>query len=105
MFTTFAQAASADPVGGITSYLFTQGVLGMVVVALGIVVIKLYNKNEQLQKDKDALQKEKEAIIESRRMDAVETRNEVTSILPGISQSLLHISDKIEVVTNNRRKQ
>lgn len=44
-------------------------------------------------------------LQESRRLDAVETRTEVTSVLPGISQSLLHISDKIEFVQNsNKRK-
>ena len=41
---------------------------------------------------------------EARRLDAVETRNDVTSLLPGISQSLLHISDKIEAVQTSKRK-
>lgn len=35
-----------DPSAGLTSYLFTQGVLGFAVFVLGWVAIKLYNSRE-----------------------------------------------------------
>ncbi len=74
----------------ISTYLFTQGVLGVACLVLGIVCVKLYNKTERLEKEKTEL-------LEARRLDAVETRTQVTSVLPGISQSLQNISDKIEI--------
>lgn len=81
----------------VSSYFLSQGVLGAVVLVLGVVVIRLYNKIEKLEKDKDELQ-------EARRLDAVESRTEVTSLLPGISQSLQNISDKIEISKQSRRR-
>lgn len=38
-----------------------------------------------------------EALQEARRVDAVETRTDVTSVLPGISQTLQNIYEKIEI--------
>lgn len=81
----------------VSSYFLSQGVLGAVVLVLGVVVTRLYNKIEKLEKDKDELQ-------EARRLDAVESRTEVTSLLPGISQSLQNISDKIEISKEARRR-
>jgi hypothetical protein len=81
---------------GVTAYLLTQGILGVVALVEGIVVLRLYNKTERLEKEKSDLQ-------EARRLDAVETRTDVTSILPGISQSLQNISDKIEISRSNAR--
>lgn len=56
-----------DPTAGVTSYLFTQGVLGFACFILGWICIKLYNSREN---DRTAhalevkqLQKEKEDII------------------------------------------
>lgn len=80
-----------------STYFFTQGILGVVVLVLGIVVIRLYAKTERLEKEKGDLQ-------EARRLDAVESRTEVTSLLPGISQSLQNISDKIEISKEGRRR-
>jgi hypothetical protein len=79
---------------GVTAYLLTQGILGVVALVERIVIIRLYNKNERQEKEKGDLQ-------EARRLDAVETRTDVTSILPGISQSLQNISDKIEISRSN----
>lgn len=81
----------------VSSYLLSQGVLGLAVLVLGIVVIRLYNKIERMEKEKDDLQ-------EARRLDAVASRTEVTSMLPGISQSLQNISDKIEISKNARSR-
>lgn len=80
-----------------STYFFSQGILGVVVLVLGIVVIRLYSKTEKLEREKGELQ-------EARRLDAVESRTEVTSLLPGISQSLENISDKIEISKQSRRR-
>lgn len=80
----------------VSTYLFTQGILGVVVLVLGFVCLKLYAKTERLEKEKTDL-------MELRRVDAVETRTDVTSLLPGISQSLQNISDKIEISKNARK--
>lgn len=74
----------------VPSFLLGQGILGVAVLVEGIVIMRLYNKTERLEKEKSDIQ-------ELRRLDAVETRNDVTSVLPGISQSLQNISDKIEI--------
>lgn len=82
--------------GDVTTYFLTQGVLGVIVLVLSVVITRLYNKVERIEKEKDALQ-------EARRLDALQVRTEVTSILPGISQSLQNISDKIEISKQRRR--
>lgn len=74
----------------VPGYLLGQGILGVAVLVLGVVVMRLYNKTERLEKEKSDIQ-------ELRRLDAVQTRDDVTSVLPGISQSLQNISDKIEI--------
>lgn len=86
-----------DPSAGITSYLFTQGVLGVAVIVLGWVCIKLYNKGERLQSEKDLLQKEIQKIIEDRRIESVATTKEVLEVLQGNSQSNTLLASKIEV--------
>lgn len=86
---------------GVTDYLLTQGVLGIANIVQAFIIVKIYNENKQERANKDALAKELRDVInklqEARRIDAVETREQVTSILPGISQSLKNISDKIEL--------
>lgn len=74
----------------LSTYLFTQGVLGVATLVEGLVIVKLYGTIDKKQSKIDELQ-------EARRLDAVETRTDVTSVLPGISQSLKNISDKIEI--------
>lgn len=82
----------------VTTYLFTQGVLGVAVFVLGWVCIKLYNKTEKLQAEKDVLQKEKEAIIEARRLESVQTVTDYKDIVQGNSQSNALLIAKIEAV-------
>lgn len=79
----------------IPSFLIGYGPLGVAALIEGIVILRLYNKTEKLEKEKSDIQ-------ELRRLDAVETRNDVTSVLPGISQSLQNISDKIEISKRKR---
>lgn len=86
-----------DAQQGITTYLFTQGVLGIAVFVLGFICVKLYNKTERLEK-------EKSDILEAWRLDSKETTKEVTDVLQGNSQSLLILSEKIEVGKRNGRR-
>lgn len=73
---------------GIT-YLFTQGVLGVVVVALSTVCIKLYNKVERQQLRIEELQ-------DLRLADSKEVTKDVTEVLQGNSQNMRVLSEKIE---------
>lgn len=86
---------------GITTYLFTQGVLGIACVALGWVCIKLYNKNEKIQAEKDALQKEKQDIMDARRLESVQITKEMMEVLQSNSQNNALLAAKIEAVKNN----
>lgn len=72
------------------TYLFTQGVLGVVVVALVTVVIKLYNKSERQQLRIEELQ-------ELRLQDSKEVTKDVTEVLQGNSQNMRVLSEKIEI--------
>lgn len=80
----------------VLEFLLTQGVLGVVVVGLIFDRLRLERKNDKLQLKIDELQ-------EARRLDAVETRTDVTSVLPGISQSLENISAKIEIAKASKK--
>lgn len=76
---------------GISSYLFTQGVLGIACLVLGIVCIKLYGKTERQQARIDQLQ-------ELRLADSKEVTKEITEVVQGNSQALALMGSKIEVV-------
>lgn len=72
------------------TYLFTQGVLGVVVVALSTVCIKLYNKVERQQLRIEELQ-------DLRLDDSKQVTKDVTSVLQGNSQNMRVLSEKIEI--------
>lgn len=72
------------------TYLFTQGVLGVVVVALSTVCIKLYNKAEKQQLRIEELQ-------ELRLQDTKEVAKDITDVLQGNSQSNRILAEKIEL--------
>lgn len=74
----------------ITTYLLTQGVLGVVCVALIYVCIKLYNKTERQQA-------RIEELHELRLQDSREIQKEITGVLEGNSQSNRILAEKIEV--------
>lgn len=73
-----------------TTYLFTQGVLGVVVVALSTVCIKLYNKSERQQLRIEELQ-------DLRLDDSKQVTKDVTDVLQGNSQNMRVLSEKIEI--------
>ena len=83
----------------LSSALIAYGPLGIYAVASTIAIIRLNSKTERLEKEKSDLQ-------EARRLDAIETRNQVTTVLSGISQNLENISDKMEIaqLQGRRRK-
>lgn len=74
----------------ISTYLFTQGVLGVAVFVLGWVCIKLYNKTERQQA-------RIEELHELRLQDSREIQKEITTVLEGNSQSNRILAEKIEV--------
>lgn len=80
----------------VNTFFLTQGVLGVIVLVEAWVIIKLYSKTERQEKDYRDL-------LESRRQDAVQTRDQVTSILPGLTDSIKNIGDKIEIGQQRRR--
>jgi hypothetical protein len=71
------------------TYLFTQGTLGVVVVALATVCIRLYNKIERQQTRIEELQ-------ELRLQDSKEVAKDITEVLQGNSQSNRILAEKIE---------
>lgn len=79
-----------------TTYLFTQGVLGVVVVALATVCIKLYSKIERQEVRIQELQ-------DLRLSDSKEVTKDVTEVLQGNAQSNLILAEKIEVAKGQRQ--
>lgn len=85
-----------DPTGGVFNYLFTQGVLGIVVVILLFVCNKLYNKADRLQTEKDVLTKEIIDLTDARRIDDKATTTQVLNALSESSQTYRLVAEKIE---------
>lgn len=85
-----------DPTGGVFNYLFTQGVLGVVVVILLFVCNKLYNKADTLQKEKDVLTKEIIDLTDARRIDDKATTTQVLGALSESTQTYRLVAEKIE---------
>lgn len=81
--------------GGAT-YLFTQGVLGVVAAALSTVCIKLYNKSERQQLRIEELQN-------LRLEDSKQVTKDVTDVLQGNSQNLRILSEKIEIAKGSKQ--
>ena len=84
--------------GDITTYLLTQGVLGVAVIVLGFVISKLYNKTERLEKEKSDL-------AEARRLDDKEQIEKITLIVQENTQSNRILAEKIEVGKSIERNQ
>lgn len=75
---------------GITTYLLTQGVLGVAVIVLGLVVARLYKKTETLEK-------EKSDIAEARRIDDKEQIEKLTQVVQDNTQASRILAEKIEI--------
>lgn len=99
MFSIFA---ATDPSTGITNYLFTQGVLGVAVVALGIVVVyqqkKLDKRDEKIQALQDARLDDNKAHT----VDYREMAKDNQDVLQLNSQNSALLTAKIEAVKGRR---
>lgn len=82
--------------GGVTTYLLTQGVLGVAVLALSYVVAKLYSKTEKLQL-------RIEELHQMRLDDARSTRENMEEIMRGHNKNLEDLTNKFEIVQGVRR--
>lgn len=76
------------------NYLFTQGVLGIVVLALAAVCIKLYNKVDTKQSKIEELQ-------DARLQDIKDIKDQLSDILQGNTEASRILAEKIEAA---RRK-
>ena len=74
-----------------STYFFTQGVLGVIVVVLALVVMKLYNENK--------------ALHEARRLDAEKNLREAHEVMGGVSTNMRILTEKIEVGKKTGRNQ
>lgn len=79
----------------ITTYLLTQGVLGVSCIVLAYVCVKLYNRTVALQARIDALQ-------DARLQDSKDVTKDVTAVLEGNAQNMRILSEKIEVGRGRR---
>lgn len=81
--------------GSLSTYLFTQGVLGVACLVLGAVVIyqnkKIDRRDERIQQLQDL-----------RLADQKEVTKEVTSVVENNSQSIRVLSEKIEIAKQKR---
>lgn len=79
--------------GNISTYLFTQGVLGVAVLVLGLVCWKLYDSREADRKEWRAEVKELNTL---RLTDSKEVAEKVILVMNDTSQNLRILSEKIE---------
>jgi hypothetical protein len=75
---------------GVSTYLFTQGVLGIALLVVGYVCIKLYNKTEKQQLRIEELQ-------ELRLTDTKEVTQDVTAVVQGNADAIRILTEKIEL--------
>lgn len=78
--------------GEFGTYLFTQGVLGMVCLALGIALIRIYGSREADRKEWRDDIKELNAM---RLQDSKDVTEKVTAVLDNTSQNIRILSEKI----------
>ena len=89
--------AATDPASGIFSYLFTQGVLGVVAVGLIIVVVYLVKKLDRKELELGALYQK---LIDENKTHTADYREMAThdqEVMNNTSQNVRILSDKIEV--------
>lgn len=77
--------------------LITQGGLGLMAGTFLWLYLAERKEHRETRKEVATLQ-------ESRRVDAVETRTDVTGVLSGISQNISSLNDKIVISQESQRK-
>lgn len=75
----------------VTTYLLTQGVLGVACLVLGYVCIKLYNKTETQQS-------KIEELHNARLNDIKEIKDQLSELLQGNTEANRILAEKIEAV-------
>lgn len=98
MLTIPAFFAVEDPSTGITNYLFTQGVLGIVCIMLIAVVIYQQRKLDRKDDKIDALQEARLVDNKTHTADYREMAKDNQEVLQGNSQSNALLAAKIEAV-------
>ena len=94
--------AATDPSTGITNYLFTQGVLGVAVIALGIVVVYQQKKLDKRDEKIQALQDARLEDNKSHTVDYREMAKDNQEVLQLNSQNSALLTAKIEAVKGRR---
>lgn len=94
--------AATDPSTGITNYLFTQGVLGVVCVMLIVVVIYLVKKVDKKELRIDELQTQLLADNKAHAADYREMAKDNQEVLQLNSQNSALLTAKIEAVKGRR---
>lgn len=95
----FAQANTGE---GITSYFFTQGVLGVTVIVLGIVVIYQQKKIDKKDEKIESLYEARILDNKNQATDYREMAKDNQEVLQGNSQANLLLGSKIEAVKGRR---
>lgn len=98
-FDVFAQATTGE---GITSYLFTQGVLGVAVIVLGVVVIYQQKKIDKKDEKLESLYEARILDNKNQAADYREMAKDNQEVLQGNSQANLLLGSKIEAVKGRR---
>jgi molybdopterin biosynthesis enzyme MoaB len=91
-----------DPSTGIFNYLFTQGILGVVCVALIIVVVYQQKKSDKKDEKIDALNAQLLAENKSHTLDYREMAKDNQEVLQSNSQNMALFGAKIEVAKGRR---
>jgi hypothetical protein len=94
--------AATDPGTGITNYLFTQGVLGVVCVMLIVVVIYLSRKLDKKELRIDQLQTQLLTENKTHAADYKEMAKDNQEVLQLNSQNSALLTAKIEAVKGRR---
>jgi len=94
--------AATDPGTGITNYLFTQGILGVVCVGLIIVVVYQQKKLDKKDDKIEALQNARLDDNKTHTLDYREMAKDNQEVLQGNSQSNALLAAKIEAVKGQR---
>jgi len=82
----------------LSTYLFTQGVLGVAVLVLGLVCLKLYNSREADRKEWRAESRELNTL---RLQDSKDVGEKVVTVMDNTSQNLRILSEKIVAGKDN----
>ena len=82
---------------GFTNYLFTQGVLGVAVLALGVVIIYQQKKNDKKDLRIEELHGIILALVKEHATDYHDLAKEATEVMRQDSQNIAILSEKIQV--------